>query len=374
MTWRALSSSVRSSSRRVASYPFSSSEEERAGSPSPTAGSRPAPAGDRSPRSRPLGLELRSSAPAKWSRLGLNGSLSPPAGLVDFDHSSAVVSLDFDWFSSSLSWPSRGTSVSWRSGQVSHMLDAILSCIDLWGLMSGFLQHYSCLFLSFATVVFFTTKLALSNFLEGQAVHRFLLCTVCGLDGTTVPTLPGWTDDYPLVTVFESFFRSRLVPSPIGCFSLHREPWSSWPARSSRLLGFLVLLQRDSLFVNILSSVWPRKWHTGTILFELSKMLEVTFGALVQRTLRPPRILRNPVSGSVSPGFSSTSSVQASSAGASRCARRQLSTPSPSGQSGWSGKNNRDTCLFLHLLVAPAASEVEAGHRGDVHLTVQLSL
>ena len=115
-------------------------------------------------------------------------------------------------------------------------------------------------------------------------MHRFLLCTVCGLDDTTVPTLPGWNEDYPLVTVFESFFQSRLVSSPIGCFSLHREPWSSWPARSSRLLGFLVLLRRDSLFVDILSSVWPRKWHTGNILFELSKMREVTlFSGLVTR-------------------------------------------------------------------------------------------
>ena len=205
-------------------------------------------------------------------------------------------------------------------------------------------------------------------------MHRFLLCPVYGLDGTTVPTLPGWNDDYPLVTVFESFFRSRLVPSPIGCFSLHREPWSSWPARSSRLLDFLVLLRRDSFFVDILSSVWPRKWHTGTILFELSKMSEVTFDTLVQRTLHPPRILRNPVSGSESPGLSSTASTQASSSGASRSARRQLLTPSPSGQSGWSGRINRDTRRFLHLLAAPATSEVEGGRRGDVNLTVRLSL
>ena len=86
VTRRVLSLSVCSSSRRLASYPFSSSEEERAGSPSPTAGpvpggtpgvSRPAPAGDRSPCSRPLGLELRSSAPAERSRLGLSDSLSP---------------------------------------------------------------------------------------------------------------------------------------------------------------------------------------------------------------------------------------------------------------------------------------------------------
>ena len=96
MTWRALSSSVRSSSRRMASYPFSFSEEEQAGLPSPTAGrvpggthgiSRLAQAGGRSPRSRPLGLKLWSSAPAERSRLGLSGPLSPLP--------SAVVSLDF---------------------------------------------------------------------------------------------------------------------------------------------------------------------------------------------------------------------------------------------------------------------------------------
>ena len=250
------------------------------------------------------------------------------------------------------------------------MLDAILSCIVLWGFSGIILAFFSPLLRSFS----FTTKLALSNVLEGQDVHRFLLCTVCGLDGTTVPTLPGWNDDYPLVTVFESFFRSRLVPSPIGCFSLHSELWSSWPARSSRLLGFLVLLRRDSLFVDILSSVWPRKWHTGSILFELSKLREVTFDAPVQQTLHPPRILRNPVSGNESPGLSLTASAQASSSGASRSARRQLSTPSPSGQSGWSERNNRDTRRFLHLLAALAASEVKGARRGDVNLTVRLSL
>ena len=74
----------------------------------------------------------------------------------------------------------------------SHMLDAILSCIDLWGFNVGvfsgiILAVFSPLLRSFS----FTTKLALSTFLEGQAVHRFLLCMVYGLDGTTVPTLPG---------------------------------------------------------------------------------------------------------------------------------------------------------------------------------------
>ena len=98
--------------------------------------------------------------------------------------------------------------------------------------------------------------------------------------------------------------------------------------------GFLVLWRRDSLFVGTLSSVRPRKWHTGTIPFELSKLREVTFDTLVQRTLHPPRILRHPVSGSKSPGLSSTASAQVSSSGGSRSARRQLSATSPSGLCG----------------------------------------
>ena len=201
------------------------------------------------------------------------------------------------------------------------------------------------------------------------------------LDGTTVPTLPGWNDGYPLVTVFESCFRSRLVPSLIGCFSVHREPWSSWPARSSRLLGFLVLLRRDSLFVDILSSVWPRKWHTVTVHFGCPRCVKLPSTLLFSGLFTcpgffgiPPRILRNPVSGSESPGLSSTALVQASSSGASRSARRRLSTTSPSGQSGWLGRSNRDMRRFLHLLAAPSASEVKGGRRGDVHLTVRLSL
>ena len=103
-------------------------------------------------------------------------------------------------------------------------------------------------------------------------------------------------------------------------------------------------------------------------------MHEVTFDARVQRTFHRPRILQNPVSGSESPGLSSTASARASSSCASRSARRQLSTTSPSGQSGWSVRINRDTSRFLHLLAAPAISEVEVGRRRDVVLTVRLSL
>ena len=123
----------------MTSYP-SFSEEER--SPPPTAGCvpggtpsiyRPAPAGDRSTRSSSSGLQLRSSAPADRSRLGLGGLLSPPPAVgADIDHSSAVDSLDLGWISSSLSWPSCGTSVTWKGGQVSLCSLQSFSCIDLW--------------------------------------------------------------------------------------------------------------------------------------------------------------------------------------------------------------------------------------------------
>ena len=103
-------------------------------------------------------------------------------------------------------------------------------------------------------------------------------------------------------------------------------------------------------------------------------MCEVTFDALVQRTLHPPRILRNSVSGNESPGLSSTASAQASSSSASRFAGKRFSATSPSGQSGWTGKNNQDKHCFLHLLAAPTAPEVEGRRRVDVILTVRLSL
>ena len=81
---------------------------------------------DRSTHYIPLGLQLRSTAPADQSRLGLVGHLSPPpAGEADVDHSSAVDSLALDWISSGLSWP------SWNLSDMEEwagfpLLDAIL--------------------------------------------------------------------------------------------------------------------------------------------------------------------------------------------------------------------------------------------------------
>ena len=130
----------------------------------------------------------------------------------------------------------------------------------------------------------------------------------------------------------------------------------------SQALSILVLLRRDSLFVDVLSSVWPKEWHTGaTPLFELSKMREVAFDALVQRTLHAPRILRNPVSGGESPGLSSTASPRVSSSGASRSARKRSSASSPSCQSGKMRKNHQDKCrFFISWRLRPLRSSKES--------------
>ena len=101
-------------------------------------------------------------------------------------------------------------------------------------------------------------------------------------------------------------------------------------------------------------------------------MREVTFDALVQRTLHPPRILRNPVSGGGSPGLSSTASAQASSSGASRSARRQLSTTSPAGRG-----RITDSPGYAPFSSSPGGSGRSGGRRraqGDVNLTARLSL
>ena len=101
-------SSGRSSRRREESYRSSSdsSEDDRAETPPPISGrapggtpgdSRPAPAGDRSPRPVPSGWRLRSSTGAERHHSRFGGHLSPtPSGETDDDRSSALDALDID--------------------------------------------------------------------------------------------------------------------------------------------------------------------------------------------------------------------------------------------------------------------------------------
>ena len=67
------------------------------------------------------------------------------------------------------------------------LLDAILLLHRSLGLMSELSPALLLPFSPLLRSVLDTTKLALTNFLRAG------LCTVCGLDGTTVHSLPGWT-------------------------------------------------------------------------------------------------------------------------------------------------------------------------------------
>ena len=98
----------RSSRHREESYRSSSSpsEEDRAESPPPSSGrvpggtpgdSRPAPAGDRSPRPGSSGWRPWSSAAVERYHAGFGNHLSsPPPGKVDDDRSSVLDSLEID--------------------------------------------------------------------------------------------------------------------------------------------------------------------------------------------------------------------------------------------------------------------------------------
>ena len=125
-------------------------------------------------------------------------------------------------------------------------------------------------------------------------------------------------------------------------------------------LGNFVLLRRDSLLVDVSSTVPAKEVvrlrysplpETVSIspspLLDsaLTKMRVAANDALVQRSLHPPRIPRKPAAAGGSAGSSSTGSTQASSAGA-RPAQKQSLTSSPSGQSGKKRKSRKGKAPF----------------------------
>ena len=122
----------------------------------------------------------------------------------------------------------------------------------------------------------------------------------------------------------------------------------------------LVLSRRDSLLADVRSAVpaedvaclrYSPLPETVCIFpfplldSALTKMRVAGNDSLVQRTLHPPRIPRNPTAAGGSAGSSSTGSTQASSAGA-RSAPKQSSTSSPSGQSGKKRKSSKGKAPF----------------------------
>ena len=180
-------SPVRSSRRRDASYRSSSgsSEEDRAESPPPSSGrvpggtlgdSRPAPAGDCSPRPGPSGWRLRSSAAADRYRSGFGGHLSsPPQGEVDDDRSSAPDSLDIDRddsFRSVLALIRNFHSLEELAGVPSARCKTSLASI--YGLMLETSPAFHLPTSPLLRSLLDDTNLALSKFLEDQTVQGFL--------------------------------------------------------------------------------------------------------------------------------------------------------------------------------------------------------
>ena len=177
----------RSSRRREESYlsSLSPSEEERAESPPPPAGrapggtpgdSRPAPAGDCSPRPGPSGWRPQSSAAAERYHTGFDGHLSsPPPGEADDDRSSTLDSLDIDRddsFRSVLALIRNFHSMEEPASVPSARCKTSLASI--YGLMSETSPAFHLPTSPLLRSLLHDTNLALSEFLEDQTVHGFL--------------------------------------------------------------------------------------------------------------------------------------------------------------------------------------------------------
>ena len=173
-----------SSRRRVKSYRSSSdsSEDDRAETPPPISGrapggtpgdSRPAPAGDRSPRPGPLGWRPWSSAGAERYRSGFGGRLSPaPSGEADDDRSSALDIDRDDSFRSVLALIRNFHSMEEPAGVPSARCKTSLASI--YGLMSETSPAFHLPTSPLMRSLLDDTNLALSKFLEDHTVHGFL--------------------------------------------------------------------------------------------------------------------------------------------------------------------------------------------------------
>ena len=177
----------RSSRHRERSYQSSSesSEDDRAETSPPASGrapggtpgdSRPAPAGDCSPRLGPSGWRPRSSSGAERYRSGFSGRLSPvPSGEADDDRSSALDALDIDWddsFRSVLALIRNFHNMEEPAGVPSARCKTSLASI--YGLMSETSPAFHLPTSPLMRSLLDDNNLALSKFLEDQTVHGFL--------------------------------------------------------------------------------------------------------------------------------------------------------------------------------------------------------
>ena len=175
-----------SSRRQERHYQSSSSpsEDERAAACPPRAGRapggtpgdfRPAPADDRSPRPGPSGWTSRSSTRAERYRPGAGHQSLSPSGVADDDRSSAFDTVDFDQddsFQSVLALIRNFHAMEEPAGIPSARCKTSLASIYglMWETSPAFHLPVSPLVRSLLD----NTNLALSKFLEDQAVHGFL--------------------------------------------------------------------------------------------------------------------------------------------------------------------------------------------------------
>ena len=171
---------------REGSYRSSSesSEDDRAETSPPRTGrapggtlgdSRPAPAGDRSPRPGPSGRTARPSAGAERYRSGGGRRYPAPSGMADDDRSSAFESVDFDWddsFRSVLALIRNFHNMEEPAGVPSARCKTSLASI--YGLMSETSPAFHLPTSPLMRSLLDDTNLTLSKFLEDQTVHGFL--------------------------------------------------------------------------------------------------------------------------------------------------------------------------------------------------------
>ena len=170
---------------RERSYRSSSeSSEDARAETSPRAGrapggtpgdSRPALAGDRSPRPGPSGWTAQSSAGAERYRSG-GGRRSPaPSGVADDDRSSAFETVDFDWDASF--WFVLGLIRSFHNMEEPAGIPSVrckTSLASIYGLMSEASPAFHLPTSPLMRSLLDDTNLALSKFLEDQTEHGFL--------------------------------------------------------------------------------------------------------------------------------------------------------------------------------------------------------
>ena len=339
-----------------------------------------------------------------------SGHLSPPpSGEADDDRSSARHALDIDWddsFRSVLALIQNFHSMEEPAGVPSPRCKTSLASI--YGLMSEPSPAFHLPTSSLLRSLLDDTNLALSKFLEDQTVHRFLPVPSRRhrrYYRTSSSSFPGPYSVPPGVTSITLEKASEVKKRSVSLSASQVSSletmlsgvcevgsWLDWwlstcggfqehlpvevcadfkqlilfgsrtleflVSQGISALGNLVLCRRDSLFVNVCSTVpveevaryaillFPRRSLSLSVsLAALSKMRAAANDALVQHILHPPRIPRKTSAGGGFAGSLTAGSAQARISG-SRPAQKQSSAPSPSGQSGKKRKGHKGKAPF----------------------------